>query len=165
MKLNADAKNFRVFGPDETASNRLEALYETTAKVFMEPTLPTDENLSTEGRVMEVLSEHMRPLRGEPDLGTPMGCSDILPQVVRRSSKKIVATRGGGELPPRGARAEVCASEGGYAAGRRASSGEIGAEGKSSLWRRARNKSLTLFLRGRGLPSWIRSEDRSPVEC
>ena len=59
MKLNADAKNFRVFGPDETASNRLEALYETTAKVFMEPTLPTDENLSTEGRVMEVLSEHM----------------------------------------------------------------------------------------------------------
>ena len=59
MKLNADAKNFRVFGPDETASNRLEALYETTAKVFMEPTLPTDENLSADGRVMEVLSEHM----------------------------------------------------------------------------------------------------------
>jgi Phosphoketolase len=59
MKLNADAKNFRVFGPDETASNRLEALYETTAKVFMEPTLPTDENLSPDGRVMEVLSEHM----------------------------------------------------------------------------------------------------------
>jgi xylulose-5-phosphate/fructose-6-phosphate phosphoketolase len=59
MKLNAEAKNFRVFGPDETASNRLEALYEATAKVFMEPILPTDENLSTDGRVMEVLSEHM----------------------------------------------------------------------------------------------------------
>jgi xylulose-5-phosphate/fructose-6-phosphate phosphoketolase len=59
MKLNKDARNFRVFGPDETASNRLEALYEATEKVFMEPTLPTDENLSTDGRVMEVLSEHM----------------------------------------------------------------------------------------------------------
>ncbi len=59
MKLNADAKNFRVFGPDETASNRLEALYEATDKVFMEPILPTDEFLSTTGRVMEVLSEHM----------------------------------------------------------------------------------------------------------
>jgi len=59
MKLNRDARNFRVFGPDETASNRLEALYEATAKVFMEPTLHTDENLSTDGRVMEVLSEHM----------------------------------------------------------------------------------------------------------
>ena len=59
MKHNADARNFRVFGPDETASNRLEALYEATSKVFMEPTLPTDENLSPDGRVMEVLSEHM----------------------------------------------------------------------------------------------------------
>jgi xylulose-5-phosphate/fructose-6-phosphate phosphoketolase len=59
MKLNADSKNFRVFGPDETASNRLDALYEVTDKVFMEPILPTDEHLSTGGRVMEVLSEHM----------------------------------------------------------------------------------------------------------
>ncbi len=59
MKLNADAKNFRVFGPDETASNRLEALYETTKKIWMEPLLPTDENLTRDGRVMEVLSEHM----------------------------------------------------------------------------------------------------------
>jgi xylulose-5-phosphate/fructose-6-phosphate phosphoketolase len=59
MRLNADAKNFRVFGPDETASNRLEALYEATAKEFMEPILPTDENLAPDGRVMEVLSEHM----------------------------------------------------------------------------------------------------------
>ncbi len=59
MKLNADAKNFRVWGPDETASNRLEALYEATDKIFMEPILDTDEHLSTNGRVMEVLSEHM----------------------------------------------------------------------------------------------------------
>ena len=59
MRLNKDAKNFRVFGPDETASNRLDAINEATSKVFMEPLLPTDENLSCDGRVMEVLSEHM----------------------------------------------------------------------------------------------------------
>ncbi len=59
MRMNAEAKNFRVFGPDETASNRLDAIYESTDKVLMEPLLSTDENLSTEGRVMEVLSEHM----------------------------------------------------------------------------------------------------------
>ncbi|MEQ1473228.1 MAG: phosphoketolase family protein, partial [Candidatus Acidiferrum sp.] len=59
MKLNAETKNFRVFGPDETASNRLDALFETTGKEFMERTLDTDENLSKTGRVMEVLSEHM----------------------------------------------------------------------------------------------------------
>ena len=59
MKRNADTQNFRVFGPDETASNRLEALYEATSKTFMEPLLDTDEYLSKTGRVMEVLSEHM----------------------------------------------------------------------------------------------------------
>ena len=59
MKLNAGAQNFRVFGPDETASNRLDAIYETTGKIFMEPTRDTDEHLSKTGRVMEVLSEHM----------------------------------------------------------------------------------------------------------
>ncbi len=59
MRLNADAKNFRVFGPDETASNRLDAIYEVTDKVLMEPLLPVDEHLSCDGRVMEVLSEHM----------------------------------------------------------------------------------------------------------
>ncbi len=59
MRLNADNKNFRVFGPDETASNRLDALFETTDKVFMEPMLKTDEHLSHDGRVMEVLSEHL----------------------------------------------------------------------------------------------------------
>ncbi|MGA8762373.1 MAG: phosphoketolase family protein, partial [Candidatus Sulfotelmatobacter sp.] len=59
MKLNADSKNFRVFGPDETASNRLEALYEVTDKQWMEPILPVDEHLSHRGRVVEMLSEHM----------------------------------------------------------------------------------------------------------
>ena len=59
MRLNADGKNFRVFGPDETASNRLDAIYESTDKILMEPLLPTDENLSPDGRVLEVLSEHM----------------------------------------------------------------------------------------------------------
>ena len=59
MKANAEWKNFRVFGPDETASNRLDAIYAVSGKVFMEPILPTDEFLSRNGRVMEVLSEHM----------------------------------------------------------------------------------------------------------
>jgi xylulose-5-phosphate/fructose-6-phosphate phosphoketolase len=59
MRLNAGTKNFRVFGPDETASNRLDAIYEATDKVFLEPLLAVDEHLSAEGRVMEVLSEHM----------------------------------------------------------------------------------------------------------
>jgi xylulose-5-phosphate/fructose-6-phosphate phosphoketolase len=59
IKLNLEHANFRVFGPDETASNRLDAVYEATDKVWMEPVLPVDEHLSPEGRVMEVLSEHM----------------------------------------------------------------------------------------------------------
>ena len=59
MKLNAEAKNFRVFGPDETASNRLDALFEVTDKQWMEPLLPVDEHLSQNGRVVEMLSEHM----------------------------------------------------------------------------------------------------------
>ncbi len=59
MKLNMESKNFRVVGPDETASNRLDDIYEVTDKILMEPLLPVDEHLSTNGRVMEVLSEHM----------------------------------------------------------------------------------------------------------
>jgi xylulose-5-phosphate/fructose-6-phosphate phosphoketolase len=51
--------NFRVFGPDETASNRLGALFETTDKTWEAELAPTDEHLSTDGRVMEVLSEHL----------------------------------------------------------------------------------------------------------
>ena len=59
MKANEATRTFRVFGPDETASNRLDAIYEATPKVFMEKLLDTDENLSPEGRVMEILSEHI----------------------------------------------------------------------------------------------------------
>lgn len=59
MKLNESSRNFRIFGPDETASNRLDALFEVTKKVSMQPLLATDENLSPDGRVMEVLSEHL----------------------------------------------------------------------------------------------------------
>ena len=59
MKLNLGAKNFRIFGPDETASNRLEAVYQVTSKTWMEPILPVDEYLARDGRVLEMLSEHM----------------------------------------------------------------------------------------------------------
>jgi len=59
MKRNMATSNFRVFGPDETASNRLDKLYEVTKKEWMEPLLDVDENLSREGRVVEMLSEHM----------------------------------------------------------------------------------------------------------
>jgi xylulose-5-phosphate/fructose-6-phosphate phosphoketolase len=59
MRQNAATRNFRVMGPDETASNRLGALFEVTDKTFMEPILPTDDHLGTGGRVMEVLSEHL----------------------------------------------------------------------------------------------------------
>jgi xylulose-5-phosphate/fructose-6-phosphate phosphoketolase len=57
-KMNAKYRNFRVFGPDETASNRLNALFETTERQWMAKTLPEDEHLAPEGRVMEILSEH-----------------------------------------------------------------------------------------------------------
>jgi xylulose-5-phosphate/fructose-6-phosphate phosphoketolase len=57
--MKANAQNFRVVGPDETNSNRLSALFEVTDKVFMEPLVPTDDHLSPDGRVMEVLSEHL----------------------------------------------------------------------------------------------------------
>jgi xylulose-5-phosphate/fructose-6-phosphate phosphoketolase len=59
MKLNSGSRNFRVMGPDETASNRLGAVLEATDRVFAEPILPTDDHLSPDGRVMEVLSEHL----------------------------------------------------------------------------------------------------------
>jgi xylulose-5-phosphate/fructose-6-phosphate phosphoketolase len=58
MKLNMKERNFRVFGPDETASNRLGALFEATDKAWVAQTLPEDDHLSPDGRVMEVLSEH-----------------------------------------------------------------------------------------------------------
>jgi xylulose-5-phosphate/fructose-6-phosphate phosphoketolase len=59
MKLNADSRNFRVVGPDETASNRLTALFEVTDRTSTAEILPNDDHVTPDGRVMEVLSEHM----------------------------------------------------------------------------------------------------------
>jgi len=58
MKFNLSTRNFRVFGPDETASNRLGALFEVTDRTWMDDTIPEDDHLSPDGRVMEILSEH-----------------------------------------------------------------------------------------------------------
>jgi xylulose-5-phosphate/fructose-6-phosphate phosphoketolase len=59
MKFNLETRNFRLFGPDETASNRLDAVYEVSGKVWMAAIEDVDIDLSTVGRVMEVLSEHL----------------------------------------------------------------------------------------------------------
>ncbi len=59
MKRNLDQRNFRLFGPDETASNRLEAVFEVSGKAWMGDVEPGDNHLSANGRVMEVLSEHL----------------------------------------------------------------------------------------------------------
>ena len=59
MKLNWEQRNFRVFGPDETASNRLGALFDITERVSTAKILKTDDHVSPDGRVMEVLSEHL----------------------------------------------------------------------------------------------------------
>jgi xylulose-5-phosphate/fructose-6-phosphate phosphoketolase len=59
MKLNWERRNFRVFGPDETASNRLGALFDITERVSVAEILKTDDHVSPDGRVMEVLSEHL----------------------------------------------------------------------------------------------------------
>jgi xylulose-5-phosphate/fructose-6-phosphate phosphoketolase len=59
IKLNDERRNFRLMGPDETASNRLNSVFEVTDRVFTGEILPTDSSVSPNGRVMEVLSEHM----------------------------------------------------------------------------------------------------------
>lgn len=58
MRRNASARNFRLFGPDETASNRLGAVFEVTDRAWMADVLPQDAHLARDGRVMEILSEH-----------------------------------------------------------------------------------------------------------
>ena len=58
MKRNMKQRNFRVVGPDETASNRLGALFEVTDRAWMGETIPEDDHLAPNGRVMEILSEH-----------------------------------------------------------------------------------------------------------
>ena len=59
LALNASSRNFRVFGPDETASNRWGALFEVTDRCSTEEILATDEHVAHDGRVMEILSEHL----------------------------------------------------------------------------------------------------------
>ncbi|MGH7054253.1 MAG: phosphoketolase family protein, partial [Stellaceae bacterium] len=59
MRDNAPHRNFRVMGPDETSSNRLDAVFEATDRVSVAEILPTDEHVAPDGRVMEVLSEHL----------------------------------------------------------------------------------------------------------
>jgi xylulose-5-phosphate/fructose-6-phosphate phosphoketolase len=59
MKMNFEERNFRIFGPDETASNRLTALFDITDRVSTAEILETDDHISPDGRVMEVLSEHL----------------------------------------------------------------------------------------------------------
>jgi xylulose-5-phosphate/fructose-6-phosphate phosphoketolase len=58
MKRNMNNRNFLVFGPDETASNRLGALFEVTGRRWVADTIPEDDHLSFDGRVFEMLSEH-----------------------------------------------------------------------------------------------------------
>ncbi|MEU3375433.1 phosphoketolase family protein [Streptomyces sp. NPDC006711] len=58
MENTAERRDFRLVGPDETASNRLDSVYRATGKAWQANTLPVDENLDRHGRVMEILSEH-----------------------------------------------------------------------------------------------------------
>jgi len=57
LELNPD--NFRIFGPDETSSNRLDAVFEVTNRTSEAAIFPFDDHVAPDGRVMEVLSEHM----------------------------------------------------------------------------------------------------------
>jgi xylulose-5-phosphate/fructose-6-phosphate phosphoketolase len=58
IKYNEAERNFRIFGPDETLSNKLDHVFEATNRQWMEPIVANDQYLATEGRVMEMLSEH-----------------------------------------------------------------------------------------------------------
>jgi xylulose-5-phosphate/fructose-6-phosphate phosphoketolase len=58
VTMNAESRNFRIFGPDETVSNRLESVFEATQRQWELPVLATDDFLAPQGRVMEMLSEH-----------------------------------------------------------------------------------------------------------
>ena len=59
VRLNAESRNFRLVGPDETVSNRLDHVFEATDRVWMEKIEPYDFHLARQGRVVEVLSEHL----------------------------------------------------------------------------------------------------------
>ncbi len=58
LRRSAGTRNFRVFGPDETASNRLSAVFEATDRAWDAELVPEDDHLAAGGRVMEILSEH-----------------------------------------------------------------------------------------------------------
>jgi hypothetical protein len=58
MKLNMGTRNFRLFSPDESNSNRWQDVLEVTNRAWVEETLPWDDHLAPDGRVMEMLSEH-----------------------------------------------------------------------------------------------------------
>ena len=58
MALNADRRNFRMVSPDETTSNRLDAIFNVTTRESVGIVIPTDDHVSADGRVMEILSEH-----------------------------------------------------------------------------------------------------------
>jgi xylulose-5-phosphate/fructose-6-phosphate phosphoketolase len=58
IELNKEHRNFRIFGPDETLSNRLNAVFDVTKRQWNARTYESDEFLETDGRVMEILSEH-----------------------------------------------------------------------------------------------------------
>src|SRR6266545_1082414 len=58
LRLNAGARNFRVFSPDETTSNRWNAVFEVTNRSSVAQIMPTDDHVAPDGRVMEMLSEH-----------------------------------------------------------------------------------------------------------
>ena len=58
MKLNMKARNFRLFSPDENNSNRWQDVLEVTNRAWVGETLPWDDHLAPDGRVMEMLSEH-----------------------------------------------------------------------------------------------------------
>jgi xylulose-5-phosphate/fructose-6-phosphate phosphoketolase len=59
LRLNEKSRNFRIFGPDETASNRWSDVFDVTARTWLAEIKPSDEHLAPDGRVMEVLSEHL----------------------------------------------------------------------------------------------------------
>ena len=58
IRLNAESRNFRIFSPDETNSNRWNAVFKVTDRQFVGTILPTDDHIAPDGRVMEMLSEH-----------------------------------------------------------------------------------------------------------
>ena len=59
MALNLETRNFRIVGPDETVSNRLGAVLDVTDRTWVAERLPEDDRLAPDGRVMEILSEHL----------------------------------------------------------------------------------------------------------